>query len=248
MRLRAALDAAKMSQHGLAERIGVTPAAVNHWVSGKQPIPEGRIEQIEEVLGVGLRASLVDYETLLDDARTPLGFAILWMVPDPLVKAEGGHFSPRSAEDLKRRVLLWSRELGVTRGDLEQALLGNKLLPLDVVEQAAEIAPTILNPATLAPVVGFKEPEAVAVLTAAEEVQQAANTFAEAEKILREERHDYESRGLRADVTRAAQALDNGNENDDIQWFLDGAMAPYDFEARPETEDLGGRFRSMTTT
>lgn len=53
-RLRRALEAAELNQTELAERLGVTPAAVNMWLSGVSRPKMDRLVAIGEALGVSV--------------------------------------------------------------------------------------------------------------------------------------------------------------------------------------------------
>ncbi|MGI8749975.1 MAG: helix-turn-helix domain-containing protein [Thermoleophilaceae bacterium] len=48
--LRRQRDAAGLSTYELADLLGVSPAAVQHWEAGRQPVPRGRVSELRRVL------------------------------------------------------------------------------------------------------------------------------------------------------------------------------------------------------
>ena len=239
-----------MTQADLARRLDVTTGAVSHWVKGRSPIPEERLEEIEAILGADLSDLLIDYSTLLDEARTPVGYAILWPVKCPLYGPHSKHVVPRSEEDFKQRMGLWAKELGVSRQTLEDAVVHGALLPITKIEAIGDIATHIHNPKVLARQAGFQESEGAALYRAVQEVAEKANTFNEAVEMLHEERERWATQSLHTNVPHAEERLDNGNENDDIEWWLRGDPAPEEFMENitraQAAQDLTGRFKSGT--
>lgn len=242
--LREALKDNGMTQAALAEELGVTDAAVNHWVQGKRPIPEDRLPQIEMLLKVDLSEAVVDYGKLLEAGRTPVGYAILWPLRCPLDTKHFTEAAPRSAEDFKRRLSVWSTELGISRGLLEQAILGTALLPLAAVEKLGELVTHVHNPGIMASQVGFKQAEVDALIDALE-APEGWEDFDAALKALTLAKQAWLEQGLTADEARAKRVLDNGNTNDDIQWWLDGKDGPDIVKADSARQTLAGRFQSV---
>lgn len=243
--LKKALQQAGVTQAELARSLGVSDGAVNHWVTGKRPIPEDRIPQIEGLLSTDLSGVVVNYETLLKDGRTPIGYAIMWSLDCPVEGWVAGQHVPRSAEDLKRRVKLWSRHLSITSGELEQVILGNQLIPLTDALVIGEQAQHVRNPVIFAEQVGYEIDERTQVTIALEKLADEAQTFAEAFNRLGEIRKAVMAAPLQHLPVRAAQDLDNGSKPDDIQWWLDGEEEPDGWKPPVNLgQNHDGRFKS----
>lgn len=60
MRVRERREELEMSQRELANALGVSAAVLSRWESGKQPVPEGRYEQIAAALRLEVPALLGD--------------------------------------------------------------------------------------------------------------------------------------------------------------------------------------------
>ena len=243
--LRQALKEANMTQAQLARNIGVSDVAVNQWVNGKHKVPDKRIAQIEDVLGVDLRAHVVDYETITEHGRTPVGWAILWPVRCPLEGFDSVPTVPRSAEDYQRRVLLWSRLLDATKSELEQAILGQGLLTMGDAQRIAEHCGMRTNAVIFSDQVGYRQSEADAVQDALGFcINEGVQTFSKAHQRLTQARADFNEEGLQADPGRAQGDLDDGEAIPDIKWWLEGGAAPEGFKGQGVGQDLTGRFKS----
>ena len=246
--LKKALTDAEMTQAQLADALGVTPVAVNHWVNGRAPIPEDRAYQIQELLNVDMDEVTVDYSTIWHQGRTPVGYAILFPLKCPLEGFNALGVKPRSPEDFRRRVTLWARHLGIPRGRVEAAIMGRGLLEPEYLVKVAEGAVPALNPAQFAAQAGFKASETQALQQTLKEAQDDI-TFAMAIERLKAGRDEWLGQGLRPDKKRAFEVLDNGQPLEDLDWWLIGLDAPEEFEdtveaRRTEVQDLSGRFRS----
>ena len=86
--LKAALKAKGWTQRQLADYLGVTNVAVNHWATGKEPVPVKRLAQLREVInyvpqvGTGSEGWDGAMENLGEFLQQgPLGFLVLAAFP-----------------------------------------------------------------------------------------------------------------------------------------------------------------------
>lgn len=249
-KLRQAIKEAGLTQGQVAETLGVSAPLVNHWVQGRQRVPQHHADALQALLGVEI-APEVDYGTLMDEARTALGYVILWPMKDVLEGHHSEHVRPHTGRDAELRVKRWTaalRPYGVNQQELVAAMKGEGLLPITAIEAVADMQKLLANPSPLAEQAGFKRSEFEAVTQMAEEMQ-TCGTFEAAQEVLQEARTEFLNEGLRVNAGHAMERLDNGEEIDDpiLLKFLGGV--PIDAIVQLDTaqsgQDLTGRFRSM---
>lgn len=146
-RLREALEAAELTQSDLAERMGISPAAVSQWLKGDKNPASVRIHELAEVLGVSsewlrsgtgegpqpnLQALRQDYtervhwifRTAPPDGGRDYGNPNLWTLKwdiDTLVR-ESGQNSLDAATDMQNGVLMEFRIIRLTGSALKSFL------------------------------------------------------------------------------------------------------------------------------
>lgn len=119
------------SQTWLAERLGVSTAAVNQWVKGVRRIPEDRIWQIEVLLGA---LPLADVQTdnlpaRLKDEGSPMAFLLSIDVPEAIVpKGARRYFSVGTQEHIEWALSRWAQYLELTEAHLLGVAFGRKVL------------------------------------------------------------------------------------------------------------------------
>lgn len=234
-----ALTSAGWTQKALAKKLGVSTAAVNHWVKGNAPVPKSRLVDIERLLGAPADTLMADYEVMLAEARTPLGFAVLWA----LVGVEGEMVGTpvRGARRLKRRVLLLSREIGGTRQELEQALFGRGWLTAEDLNTLGRL--TGFDARRFAEHCGALPSEAMRVQLCLEVLAEQQPTFAELQSELKQMRTDFMNEGLVRGG--AVNLVSTVGESEDISWWLAGEDAP-EFSVRGVYDNvIEGRFKSI---
>ena len=241
--LKRALKEADMTQAHLAKTLGVTDVAVNQWVNGKHKVPEKRVAQIEDVLNISLAQHMVDYNQIEAQGRTAVGWAILWPVKCPLEGFDAVPTVPRSPEDYKRRVLLWSRALKATKSEIEAAILGHGLLEVEDLQTISVLCGMTASGILFADQAGFKMTESEAVSKAVRAARKSV-TFSEAHKVLTEGRAEFNEQQLAQDVPRALEELEDAKPAADIEWWLEGAAAPDGFKGNGVAQELQGRFKS----
>lgn len=89
----------RVSQRRLAERVGVTPSAVNLWVNGKAKPTRDNVIALEDELAVDPRGSLLALADYRGDDGEPAP------TPEALIRADGG-LDPEDKRVILRMLLL----------------------------------------------------------------------------------------------------------------------------------------------
>jgi len=115
--LRQELRRQGKTQAWLAEALGVSVPAVNHWMKGRQPVPQDRRAVIEDLLQwrplTGEQVDMTALAELYAAAGTPLSFLMHEPVPDCLQTVRREHHTINTPEHFEYATRMWAKWLNV---------------------------------------------------------------------------------------------------------------------------------------
>lgn len=138
--LKAALKAKGMTQQQLADHLGIKQSSVSIWANGKMPVPQGRLDELRDLLGyvptVGKGSA--EWEDAIDDPGTflrqgPLGFLVLVGFPKDVEMPY-----PRPTDLERWKLKTWAAHLGVSEGQLVSQIAGRMPITVRQLELVAE--------------------------------------------------------------------------------------------------------------